>query len=354
MSGPGSPEPEAAVSRRTFLAGAVVAGMGMRGRGRAQDPGSGRGRGPRPDEAPGGTAAPAIAKRPLGATGVEITIVGFGAGSRFYSSVPSDEQAAELVRRAIEAGIEFVETSANYGPEGLSEKRIGLAMTTHRSRVFLETKVDDRTYEGAMREMERSLQRLNTDHLDLVLHHVMGIENVEEVAGENGAERALRRMVDEKVVRFRGFSTHLPEVALAGMERLDPQAIQLPINATRVPDFEVHVLPEASARGVAVIAMKVTGHGYFSRANTTTPDRIEQFGPPPGALDRWDLPTYREFTHYALSLPIATATIGIDSHATLDGVLANARDFEPLSPERMASIHERAEVFSGTGYWVPR
>jgi aryl-alcohol dehydrogenase-like predicted oxidoreductase len=87
-----------------------------------------------------------IPKRPLGRTGAQISVVGLGAGSRFYRSVPDDEQAAELVRRSIDPGIEFMETSANYGPDGLSEKRIRLAMKTHRSKVFLETKVDERTY----------------------------------------------------------------------------------------------------------------------------------------------------------------------------------------------------------------
>jgi aryl-alcohol dehydrogenase-like predicted oxidoreductase len=281
-------------------------------------------------------------------------MVGLGAGSRFYGSIPDDEQAAELVRRTIEMGLEFMETSANYGPGGLSEIRIGLAMKTHRSRVFLETKVDDRTYDGAMREMERSLERLNTDRLDLVLHHNIGEGTVDEVLGRQGAERAIREMMDQGVVRFRGFSTHYPEVALDGMARLDPHGIQLPINATRVPDFEPAVLPEAQRRGVAVIAMKTCGHGYFFRANATVPDRIDQFGPPADAFDRWDRPTPREYIHYALSLPIAAATIGIDSHYTLEGIVGCARDFTPIDPGQKASVTERAQVFATTGYWVPR
>ena len=69
--------------------------------------------------------------------------MGFGAGSRFYTSAPDDESAAQLIRDAVDRGIRFVETGANYGPEGLSEKVIGLAMTTHREGTFLETKVDE-------------------------------------------------------------------------------------------------------------------------------------------------------------------------------------------------------------------
>ena len=328
------------LSRRTFLAGAAIAATGTVA-------------GVRPDLAAEAVRPFSIAKRPFGRTGEHISMVGLGAGSRFYSSIPDDEAAGELVRRAIDLGMEFMETSANYGPEGMSERRLGIAMKTHRSKVFLETKVDDRTYDGAMREIERSLQRMNTDYLDLLLHHNLTEGTVDEVLGAQGAERALREMVDQKVVRFKGFSTHVASVALDGMARLDPQGIQLPINATRVPDFEVEVLPTAQERGVAVIAMKTVGHGYFLPANATVPDRIEQYGPPKEAFERWDRPTPREYIHYALSLPIAAATVGVDSHFTLDGVIAAALDFAPIDARTKASISERASVFATTGYWVP-
>jgi aryl-alcohol dehydrogenase-like predicted oxidoreductase len=297
-----------------------------------------------------------IPTRSFGRTGAEISIVGFGAGSRFYTSTPDDETGAELIRAAVDRGITLVETGSNYGgPEGVSERRIGLAMTTHRAKAFLETKVDERDYDGAMHEMERSMDRMKTDYLDLVLHHFLrSTEEVGEVAGPNGAEKAIRTMIDEGVVRSRGVSTHLPEVALASLEQLDPEAIQLPINAVRVPDFEPEVIPAAHDQGVSIIAMKTCGNGFFFPANATKPDRIEEYGPPPGAWDRWDLPTWNDYIHYVLSLPITTATIGIDSYFTLEGVTAAAATFEPLSTERMASINERAQIFSGTGYWIPQ
>ena len=350
------------LSRRDFVThaaavggGAVLAGVAGRGEAHAAEaPGAGDG-----GAAPSGSVSSApltVPKRPFGNTGIEIASVGFGAGSRFYTSVPSDEESAELIRQAIDRGIEFVETGSNYGgAEGISEKRIGLAMKTHRSRCFLETKVDERDYDGAMREMERSLERMQTDHLDLVLHHFLkSSEEVVRVSRIGGAEEAIRKMMDEGVVRFRGFSTHLPEVALEGMQRLVPQAVQLPINAVRVPDFEDEIIRPGAERGIAFIAMKTCGNGFFHPANATTPDRIEEYGPPPGAWERWDIPDWTDYIHYVLSLPIAAATIGIDSYFTLNGVVAAAAGFEPLSPQRMASISRRAQVFSTTGYWISR
>lgn len=340
------------LSRRDFVTHAAALGGGV-----ALSGVGGRGKALAAEASESGHPSPLVVpKRPFGNHGVEISSVGFGAGSRFYTSVPSDEESAELIRQAIDRGIEFVETGANYGgAEGISEKRIGLAMKTHRDKCFLETKVDERDYDGAMREMERSLERMQTDHLDLVLHHFLkSREEVVQVARIGGAEEAIRKMMDEGVVRFRGFSTHLPEVALEGMQRLVPQSIQLPINAVRVPDFEEEVIAPGAEQGIAFIAMKTCGNGYFHPANATTPDRIEQYGPPPGAWEKWDIPDWTDYIHYVLTLPIAAATIGIDSYFTLNGVVAAAASFEPLSPQRMRSVSQRAQVFNTTGYWIPR
>jgi len=353
-----TPEKPDIITRRGFVSHAAAAGGGgvlahMMG-GQAEALGAEPTTSPGPDGASSPTRA-SIPTRPFGNTGAQIPLVGFGAGSRFYGSTPDEESAAELIRAAIDRGIAFVETGSNYGPDGISEKVIGLAMTTHREGTFIETKVDGRDYDTAMMEMERSLERMNTDTLDLVLHHnVPRVETVAEIAAPNGAERAIRKMVDEGVVRFRGLSCHTPAIAMAGFEQLDPQAIQLPINAVRVPDFEEEVIPVATERGIALIAMKTCGNGFFFPANATTPDRIESYGPPEGAWDDWNLPTWTDYIHYVLSLPIATATIGIDSYFTLEGIVAAASTFEPLPAARMASINERAQVFSTTGYWIPR
>jgi aryl-alcohol dehydrogenase-like predicted oxidoreductase len=329
------------ISRRTFVANtAALAGAGLLSRPSRQGLAA--------------ASAAEIPRRPFGNTGVEVSMVGFGGGSRFFMPVPDDEQGAELVRRAIDRGIRFIETAANYGDNDESERRIGMAMKMHRSQVFLETKVDARDYDGAMREMERSLKLLQTDRFDLLLHHNISRKaEIDQLLSDKGADKAIRKMVDQKVVRFHGFSCHSPQLLLDGIQRIAPQAIQVIANATRVPDVESEVLPLAKTRGIAVIVMKSCGKGYFLPNNFTKPDRIDQYGPPAGVLQKEGLPTAREYIHYALTLPVATVVIGIDSFQTIDAVIRDISGFTPLSPAAMKSIADRAQVFRTTGFWIP-
>jgi aryl-alcohol dehydrogenase-like predicted oxidoreductase len=312
-------------------------------------------------------AAPAVPTRPFGKTGFQVSMIGLGGGGRFFEPVPDDEAGAELVRRAVERGVTFVETAANYGPPddpNLSERRIGLAMKTHRARVFLETKTDARDYDGAMREIERSLKLLQTDRIDLFLHHNLGrAGELDKIAGGDGAEKAVRKMVDQKVIRFHGFSCHDPALTLQAIARLSPDAFQSPINATRTPDFEAEVLPLAKAKGIAVVAMKVCGHGFFtkgaiggvfdSRFKSDKNPELHRFAPPAEAFDQ-PHPAPGDFLRYALGLPIATALVGLDSKATLESALNAATGDGPATPAQMHDIHQLAQVFTTTGYWIPR
>ncbi len=312
-------------------------------------------------------AGAAIPTRAFGKTGVQVSIAGLGGGGRFYEPVPTDEQGAELVRAAIDRGITFIETCANYGPDddgNCSERRIGMAMKTHRSKAFLETKTDQRDYDGAMREMERSLKLLNTDRIDLMLHHnLSSAQELDRLSGPDGAERAIRKLVDEKVVRFRGFSCHDPKLTLQAIARIAPDAIQAPINATRIPDFEAEVLPLARAQGIGVVVMKAVGHGFFlkgavggafdSRYKMDRDPSQHRFAPPPEAFDH-PVPTAAEFLRYAMSLPVSTVLAGMDSLATLNGLFEAGSTFAPLARADAEDISKRAQAFAGTGYWIPR
>jgi len=309
-----------------------------------------------------------IPRRPFGRTGIEVPMVGLGGGGRFFEAVPNDEAGGELVRQVIDHGIEYIETAANYGPPGdtnRSERRIGLAMKTHRAKVFLETKIDARDYDGAMREIENSLTQFQTDHIDFLLHHAFfRKEEVDRALAADGAEKAIRKMIDQKAVRFRGFSCHSPDLALQTIPRLEPDGVQFPINATRVPDFEAQVLPFCKTRGIAVNAMKTCGHGFFTKAALTpgfdsrglTDKHPEEhrFAPPAQVFERMDFPSPTEFMRYALSLPLTTVIAGIESLETMESVLRGVAGFNVLSAVEMKSIHERSQPFAGTGYWIPR
>ena len=312
-------------------------------------------------------AAGAIPTRAFGKTGVQVSIAGLGGGGRFFEPVPTDEAGAELVRQAIDRGITFIETCANYGPEddgNCSERRIGLAMKTHRAKAFLETKTDQRDYDGAMKEMERSLKLLATDRIDLMLHHnLSSAKELDQIAGANGAERAIRKLVDEKVIRFRGFSCHDPKLTMEAIKRLGPDAIQAPINATRIPDFEAEVLPLTKAQGIAVVVMKAVGHGFFlkgaadgsfdSRFKTDKNPELHRYAPPAEAFAGL-APAPAEFLRYAMSLPVTTVLAGMDSAATLNGLFGAASAFTPATRAEADDIRTRAQVFAGTGYWIPR
>ncbi len=316
-------------------------------------------------EVPLGAAA--IPMRSFGRSPVQVSLAGLGGGARYYEPVPNDEVGAELVRQAIDHGVTFVETAANYGPDGdsdCSERRIGLAMKTHRANAFLETKTDERGYDGAMREMERSLTLLCTDHIDLMLHHnLASAQELDQIAGPKGADRAIRTLVDQKVVRFRGFSCHDPALTLKAIARLAPDALQAPINATRNPDFETAVLPLARARGIAVVVMKAVGHGFFlkgalggafdSRSKADPKPESHQYAPPAEAFSH-PVPQPEEYLRYAMSLPVTTVLAGMDSMATLAGLVDVGTAFRPMTPAEAADMHRRAQVFSGTGYWIPR
>jgi aryl-alcohol dehydrogenase-like predicted oxidoreductase len=316
----------------------------------------------------GATPAMRIPRRPFGKTGTEVPIVGLGGGGRFFEAVPNDEAGGELVRQVIDHGIEYIETAANYGPPGdtnCSERRIGLAMKTHRAKVFLETKLDARDYDGAMRSIQNSLKQLQTDHIDLLLHHNFSRpEQVDQALGPNGAEKAIRQMKDQKVVRFRGFSCHAPQLALQTLPRIEPDGVQFPINATRLPDFEAEVLPYCKSHGIAVNAMKTCGHGFFtkaalqpgfdSRGLSDKHPEDHRFAPPAEVFERTDLPTPAEFLWYALSLPLTTAIVGMESMPTMEGVLRGVAGFKLLSAADMQSVHQRSQPFTGTGYWFQR
>jgi aryl-alcohol dehydrogenase-like predicted oxidoreductase len=150
---------------------------------------------------------PGMPRRDLGKTGVRVSLLGFGGGSRFL--VAGEDEAARMLERAVEAGVTYFDTAASYGRDRASERRYGAVLSRHRGKIFLATKTEQRTYDGALRSVEESLRLLKTDRLDLIQMHDVGPAD-DPAAWEKptGALTALRKLQAQKVVRFIGFTGH--------------------------------------------------------------------------------------------------------------------------------------------------
>jgi aryl-alcohol dehydrogenase-like predicted oxidoreductase len=146
-------------------------------------------------------------ERQLGKTGVKVPIFGLGGAGQTPLSQPGREtEAVAQIERAIELGIRYFDTAADYGP---SEENLGKVLPNYRSRIFLATKTAARDRDGAWRDLERSLKRLKTDRLDLwQLHHVSFAAELDQIFSSKGAIKAIEQAKQQKIIRFCGITGH--------------------------------------------------------------------------------------------------------------------------------------------------
>jgi uncharacterized protein len=273
--------------------------------------------------------ADGIPKRPLGRTGASVSILAFGAGSRFL--MYDEEQGIAALNRALDLGIDYVDTAYAYG-NGASEKRVGTVMKTRRKEVFLATKVADRGADKAMRTIEASLRRLETDHVDLLHVHGLGDENdLAAIESPDGVLRLLYKLRDEKTARAIGITSHSdPAVLARALARHDFDCAQMALNAAqagmtegpalKLPgrmSFQSAALPVARRKNMGVIAMKVFGQGKL-----VGPAAVEML------------------LRYSLSLPVATAVAGMPSREHIEANVETARAFRPLSATEMENLSD--------------
>lgn len=262
--------------------------------------------------------------RQLGRTEVQVPILGLGTG-RSPLSVPEGEQAAlEQIQQALELGIRYFDTAASYGS---SESFLGKVLPPYRDEIFLASKTAARDRDGAWRELERSLQRLNTDRLDLwQLHHVSYEAELEKLFGPAGAIQALEEAKEQGLVRFSGITGHHePEVMAAGLRRYPFDHVLIPVNAAdphHPRPFLPTILPLARSQNVGVTAMKVPAYGRLFK---------------PGLLDGM-----HQALGYALSQAgVHCAVIAADTIAQLQENVRAAREFQPLDAIALAEIEQR-------------
>jgi aryl-alcohol dehydrogenase-like predicted oxidoreductase len=267
--------------------------------------------------------------RILGKTGVAVPRIGIGCGSRFCS-VQDPERSAEILTSALDHGFYYWDTAYNYVSQNVvSEERLGLVLKNRRREVFLASKVEERTYDGAMRQLEQSLKRLQTDRLDIYqIHQVDSLEDVDKIGSKDGVLKALHKLKDEKVTRFIGFSGHLSAEAMTAMvNRYDFDTMLIALNHYEEVqgDMEKAAIPAAAAKNMGIMVIKVI------RPRETVPGIMPE-----------------QLIRYALTLEyVDAAVIGTDS---LEVVRKNAellKNLQTMSADEMSEMKARMAPFFG-------
>jgi predicted aldo/keto reductase-like oxidoreductase len=258
-----------------------------------------------------------------------------GLGGYHLGLVTSVREAVRIVHAAIDGGMTFMDNAWEYH-DGESEIRMGKALRDRRTRVFLMTKVctHGRDARTALRQLEQSLRRLNTDYLDLWQVHECVYENDPDLHfAPGGVIEALDRAKRDGKVRFVGFTGHKhPDIHLRMLSHEHPfDSCQLPLNGfdAHFRSFEQRVLPELMRQGIAPIGMKSLGGD--------------------GAAVKRRALRVNDALRYAMSLPVVTTITGVDSMRVLRQNLRIAREFKPMNPDEMTQFRQRTALLAGDG-----
>ncbi len=256
-------------------------------------------------------------ERPFGKTGVKFPIFSFGAQRIVDGHGCSESQAVKIMNCALDRGIRYFDTAWVYSG-GQSEERVGKVARHRRKDMWIATKTIARTAKESRLQLEESLRRLQTDHVDeWRLHNIWSLEELDKVTGPGGSLEAAIRARDEGLVRYISISGHSnPRVQIEALNRFSFDSVLCAVSALDhfILSFAEEFLPVANARGVAIIGMKVMGLGVLA-------------------------PFYEKALRYTLGLPISTAIVGMETMEQLERNLAVAENFKPLTDE------ERLEFF---------
>ncbi|MGA2610449.1 MAG: aldo/keto reductase [Terriglobia bacterium] len=289
----------------------------------------------------------AMPTRNLGKTGYKVGIFSLG-GQAALEKADNFDIAVPIIERALDLGVNYIDTSSIYGgPERWSEQYVGRVMKTRRQDAFLATKTKERTRDGSLRMIERSLTLLNTDHVDLWQLHDIGLpEDVNAIFGKGGAMEALLQMQEQKVVRFLGVTGHYrPEALIDAVNRHPFDTILMALNAadTHIHSFTDQLLPLAVEKQMGIIGMKVPARGRLLSTWTPPPLEQQQHSWEGSAIaTRSGVMNMGQAMHFTLSHPVSTVIIGCDNIAQLEENVQIARDFTPLSQSQMAALNQLA------------
>jgi aryl-alcohol dehydrogenase-like predicted oxidoreductase len=276
-----------------------------------------------------------IPYRTLGRTGEKVSVVGVGG---YHLGQTSDEkEAIRIVRAAIDRGINFLDNCWDYN-DGKSEMRMGKALKDgYRDRTFLMTKVDGRSKKEAAKQIDQSLRRLKTDHVDLMqFHEVIRFEDPDRIFAPDGAIEAFLEAKKAGKLRFIGFTghkdphVHLYMLEIAARHNFRFDTVQMPLNLmdAHFRSFQHHVLPVLVKNKIGVLGMKSMGAGVILQSRTVTP---------------------MECLHYAMNLPTSVVITGMDKMELLDQAVRAAATFRPLSAAEVAKLLAKTAAAAASG-----
>ena len=257
-------------------------------------------------------------KRQFGKTGLESTLLGFGG---FHLLEIEQKDAANLLNQYLDAGGNYIETAANYG-EGESERKIGKSIAHRRDEYMLVSKVASRDKEGFLKLINKSLENLQTDHLDVVLMHAVAtMDELDEILSEDGAIEGFKQAQAEGKVNFVGISMHgQPDVLIEALRRYPFDAVMSTINyydRFNFPKIEDELLPLAASKDCAVILMKPVADGLLWR---NAPQAFR----------------------YAFSQEVSVVVAGINTQEMLDADLQYVESFKPMTEEEKDGLYTTA------------
>jgi predicted aldo/keto reductase-like oxidoreductase len=276
-----------------------------------------------------------IPTRPLGKTGIDVSILGLGGGH--IGLIQEDTESIKLMHAAIDAGITFFDNSWDYH-DGRSEELMGRALATggRRNKVFLMTKTCERDYAGAMRLLEESLKRLKTDYVDLWQFHEIIYDNDPDWVFEKGGIRAAMEAKASGKVRFIGFTGHKdPRIHLKMLGKpFDWDTAQMPINVmdAHYRSFQKEVVPVCRQKRIGIIGMKSLGGGR-----------------PAGIIHSEAGLSAERCIRYALSQPISTLVVGMKSMEDLEQDVTIARNFTQMSDAEQQELLTEVKEVAGDG-----
>jgi uncharacterized protein len=281
-------------------------------------------------------ASSKIPTRAFGRTGENVSILAFGAGSRFMM-YEAEDKALEVLTHALDLGITYIDTAHGYG-DGKSEERVGKVLLKRRKEVVLATKIEARKADEAMRQVELSLKRLQTDHVDVLhIHSLEGPDDLAAIEAPDGILKSMYQARDQKMARFIGITCHKDPAALkTALERHDFDCVQMALNAglTRMDwnspqqaipmpqgNFETLALPVANRKKMGVIAMKI-----FAQEKLLGKAPVEKL------------------LYYSISLPVSTAVVGMPKPEHIGENITFARNFKPLSESERRQLSDSIAV----------